>query len=127
LPTLIAHPRNQARGIFCQGFLRRHPAGIQLREIGLGDRARRRSDNSQRGHRGSIARDHSDLACESAPHDVPANLGEINEAPRRSAPKPHAGLHRRAGHKSQRVTVKMKAASRFRAAEFVWEAREKGG
>jgi hypothetical protein len=32
--------------------------------------------------------------CESAPEDVPANLGEINEASRRSAPKPHADLHR---------------------------------
>ena len=31
-------------------------------------------------------------ACESAAHDVLANLGEINEAPRRSAPKPHADL-----------------------------------
>jgi hypothetical protein len=29
----------------------------------------------------------------SAPEDVSANLGEINEAPRRSAPKPHADLH----------------------------------
>ena len=107
ISTLIAQPRNQGRGIFCQGFLRRHPAGIQLREIGLGDRARRRSDNSRRGHRGSIARDHYDLACESAPHDVLANLGEINEALRRSTPKPHADLHRRTGHKSQRVTIKM--------------------
>ena len=63
----------------------------------------------------------------SMPHEVPANLGEINEAPRRSAPKPHADLRRRAGYKSQRVIVKMSAASRFRAAEFVWEARGKGG
>jgi hypothetical protein len=31
--------------------------------------------------------------CESAPEDVPANLSEINKAPRRSAPKPHADLH----------------------------------
>ena len=60
------------------------------------------------------------------PKDVPANLIELNEALRRSAPKPHA-ICTATPVKSQRVTVKMQAASRFRAAEFDWEAREKGG
>jgi hypothetical protein len=40
------------------------------------------------------------VTAASMPHDVPANLGEINQAPRRSAPKPHADVRRRAGHKA---------------------------
>ena len=56
----------------------------------------------------------------SAPEDVSANLGEINEAPRRSAPKPHADLQMRIGLSANLPTTSAMPCVRRTMPRSIW-------